>query len=127
MIEYHNGKLAINVKDHHLYAQDDRFSEYSQQVLTMAYGDCQEAFWSRFAPYSAEKFGYGKVFAEGRSGGWLIVENEPSGDELEFTPKEFRELIDKWEDFQAEILAAMDYCCNERLFEILIEMSESAV
>src|SRR3984957_11786357 len=125
MIEYHNGKLAINVKDHHLYAQDDRFSEYSQQALSVAYEDCKESFWNHFAPEVAEKFGYGKVFAEGRSGGWLVVENEPNGNEIEFTPKEFKGLINKWENFHREILAEVDYCCNDRLIEVLAEMSES--
>lgn len=130
-IEYHNGKLAINVKDHRIYAQDPPFEIYSQKDLQTAYEDCKEAFWTHYAPKVAEKYGYGKVFSEGRSGGWLVVEKSPRlrlqdylNDEQSPTlHKHIANEQTKWLDFSREILAEMSYCYNDRLIELLKEMT----
>jgi hypothetical protein len=117
MIEYHNGHLATNVKDRNNYSH--LHENYSQAEIDFAYEGCKEAFWDTYAPAVAEKYGYGKVFAEGRSDGWLVVDIEP------FTKEEKSPEDEKaWEEFSREILAEMKFCCNERLTEVLKEITQ---
>ena len=126
MIEYHNHHLAINVKDYPRHIYNQLSQEYSQSEIYIAYKDCKESFWTHYAPNLAEKYGYGKVFSEGRSDGWLVVENEPRVKMTLALPGEGTSNIIKnkkdWEDFSREILAEMEYCCTVRLKEVLEEI-----
>ena len=126
--EYHrNPKPAINVKHYFSYNSIRHLiDEYGETEYELAYEDCKEAFWEHYAQEVSERFGYGKVYSEGRSGGWLVVENPPmfEGEKsnLEYNDDDtLKEELKKWLDFQIEILSEMDYCCNQRLTEILEE------
>ena len=107
-IEYHEGHLAICVKNRNLYSD---ICSCSSGELQEAYEQCREAFWEDLAPEISEKYGYGKVYSEGRSEGWLTVEFPPDY------------VGERWRSFVEEIRGEMEYCCNERLIEILSEIS----
>lgn len=130
-IEYHEGHLAICVKNRNIIDMNTYpFFKHSNLVVEMAYEECKEAFWEDLAPRISEKYGYGKVYSEGRSGGWLTVEFPPAlfwpeRSLLEHSAKMFREECarcvdneEEWKTFAEEIRAEMEYCCNERLIEI---------
>jgi hypothetical protein len=127
MIEYHDGHLAINVKDYHDYSP--LLEQYREAEFQDIYENCKEAFWDTYAPKVAEEYGYGKIFSEGRSDGWLVVENppllyeaEPYYEEMGEEEKErFQVEQAKWEGFSREISAEMEFCCDERLIEVLKE------
>lgn len=65
-MQLHDGHPAINVKIQRLDVPDEH-----QQYATKAYETVQEAFWHE-ATELAQQYGYSQVFAEGRSGGWLV-------------------------------------------------------
>lgn len=120
-IEYHEGHLAICAKDRNTISLHRHpFCDHTNIVINMAYQQCKETFWEDLAPKISEKYGYGKVYSEGRSGGWLTVEFPP--DEL-INMQKYPQVRTKWEMFVEEIRAEMEYCCNERLIEILGEIS----
>src|ERR1019366_5457602 len=87
MITLRNGQPAVEVKDHELYAQNWRFNELQQQlgqsVCDAIYESVLEDFWRLFAPEVAKEYGYGEVWAEGRSNGWLTVGEPPILDPAE--------------------------------------------
>jgi hypothetical protein len=74
-------RLAVNVKDQTLWAQDPRtakfYDELSEGVISAIYEGICEDFWSTHAQEISEGYGFGQVFSEGRSSGWLVVENTP--------------------------------------------------
>lgn len=78
-IHFREGKPAIDVKDRVLWAHDPRtadlISELSEAVVDGCYELAQTEFWTD-AGEAALDLGYGEVFASGRSGGWLIVEQD---------------------------------------------------
>lgn len=75
---------AVNVKDDTLWARDLRTARYiadlSTSIAEAIYEDVREDFWTIHAPELARTFGYGRVYSEGRSGGWLVVETPPDLD-----------------------------------------------
>jgi len=128
-LTYHEGQLAVNVKDlGHYWYSDPRFAKLDRDIITddvaqMLYDQMAADFWNFDAGQIAEEYGYGKVYSEGRSGGWLIVENAPEldacdpcyGDDptngqcadcqrwLEFAER-IRELVDGAPDVYIELL-----------------------
>lgn len=72
---------AVNVKDQTLWAQDPRtarfYDELSEGVISAIYEGVCEDFWSTHAQEISEGYGFGQAFSEGRSSGWLVVENPP--------------------------------------------------
>src|ERR1035437_9769574 len=110
-IAYHSehcqaAKPAVNVKDHHVYHNDPRFTDFSEDEFQAAYENCQEAFWESYAPEVSKHYGYGEIYSEGRSGGWLVVENPPDleseypiGDNLAECAAHERKLKEQWEEF----------------------------
>lgn len=84
-IQYHaeysrEAQPAVNVKDRVSYAHVEPYASLIQQVgedvANALYENAQAQFWSD-ADYLAKEYGYGEVFAEGRSGGWLVVSEPP--------------------------------------------------
>ncbi len=124
-IEYHSeylrkGQPAVNVKDHTAYyrvgsatARDiDTLGDRASQDI---YDEIQWSFWNEWAPEISRRYGYGDVFSEGRSGGWLIVENPP---DLEACDPCYGDTgrcaeLEQWEAFTVEIDQLVDRCQTE--------------
>jgi hypothetical protein len=74
-IVFHEGAPAVNVRDRHIYANDPEYSEFyrrlPQATIDAEWQVAAEDFWRVIAPELAAEAGYGRVFASGRSNGWL--------------------------------------------------------
>lgn len=68
------GQAAINVKVYRLNTPDG----YTEQEAERAWNLTVEQFWSDATQLAHER-GYSGVFAEGRSGGWLVPYLWPKG------------------------------------------------
>lgn len=129
MIKYHESKLAVDVKDRHLYRLDPIFSRTFTNLTSdewnEIYDSVCEDFWQFLAPHIAERYGYGEVYSEGRSGGWLVVENPPSleGDSDEMVEGDTNALnteVEQWEDFAT----AIEQLVDEMRLELLSQLGE---
>lgn len=114
MIAYRDGSPAINVKDRHLWARDPRcaraYAELPEATIEAVYEGVREDFWQDIAAehgYRTDRNGQ-RVYAAGRSGGWLILACPPDLSELSpnLTNYYLRELP-RWEAFAADIRAAV--------------------
>jgi hypothetical protein len=67
----------INVKDRANYYSDPEiaeiYDELGERRVSAIYEGVQEDFWYDVAPDIAGEHGYGPVFSDGRSSGWLYV------------------------------------------------------
>lgn len=76
-----NGVPAIDVKDRYFYTGSDHdgaFDVLTEGQTRAIYEGLQLTFWEISAPEIAKAFGYGDVYSDGRSGGWLVVEGVPA-------------------------------------------------
>lgn len=130
-IERHGGQPAVCVKDRELYAHTAPYAALIAQLPEDAaetiYQGVLADFW-QIAGDEASERGYGGVWSEGRSGGWLIVSNPPDLDACEPCYGESSELCDvatKWLDFagqiRAEMMAAREMFA-QRLSEAVAEL-----
>lgn len=76
-----DGRPAIDVKDHGAYWHDPKLADDLETIgeaeVERIYDGLRENFWEHYAPEIARGHGYGSVYADGRSGGWLVVEGVP--------------------------------------------------
>ena len=142
-ITLRNGKPAIEVKDRTPYHARPGFTELydavGERIADEEYENLVWAFWNLYAPEIAEEYGYGAVYSEGRSDGWLVVENPPNLDLAGENPDadgyhdnyvdEANEAAKAWEAFEAQIHALMDNLSETypaRLQERLQELADEA-
>jgi hypothetical protein len=125
-IEYHSegfgrgGQPAIDVKDRTAYYHLN--TETAHSIDALGPDECQAIydgmlwdFWHELAPEIARRYGYGDVFSEGRSSGWLVVENPPDlsacdpcyGDSGRCAD------VEQWESFAGEIDALVEHLQRE--------------
>ena len=134
-ITLRNGKPAIEVKDRTPYHARPGFTELydavGERIADEEYENLVWAFWNLYAPEIAEEYGYGAVYSEGRSDGWLVVEVPPVFEDYAFdalTDYEGAE-VERWEAFEAQIHALMDNLSETypaRLQERLQELADEA-
>lgn len=134
-ITLRDGKPAIDVKDHHLYARDPIFTRFYDELgendMNAVFEEVQENFWELYAPEISRKFGYGPVYSDGRSGGWLIVTNPPTlekGTE-EISSAQIRENAETWNRFEDAIDELVIGCRAEiasRLAQVIDERNSEA-
>jgi hypothetical protein len=121
-ITFRDGKPAIDVKDRGTYYQESGevkalIDALPEKAVQAVYERAQSAFWDSYAPNAADAHGYGGVYSEGRSGGWLMVDNPPVLDPAELDDCEPAEAQERasvntagWEDFEREIEAEIEEC-----------------
>lgn len=123
-ITFRDGKPAIDVKDrqtiHQARAELKALVEaLPENVVQATYEGVQERFWREFAPEAAERHGYGDVYSEGRSSGWLLVDKPPvldlaaqdlDGTDLDTEEERLQVNRAGWEDFEREIDQEMEGC-----------------
>jgi len=100
---------AINVKCYNFPSVDKIAAHYGKdegdadvlRVMEWLFESEQEAFWE-MAKYDAiEAFGHVKVYSEGRSGGWLVVEGLKDFDDWDAID------LSKWRKFERWIKGAV--------------------
>ncbi len=112
-ITFRNGKPALNVKDIKLYQQENAevkalIDALDKRDVQACYERALETFWQLDAPACAKAYGYGDVYSEGRSNGWLMVEKPPTLDaeeaeELELSAAALRSNLTRWAMFGEDI------------------------
>jgi len=114
-----DGNPALNVKAYHFTHPNtvqERFGcsrEEAEQVLQWAFDLARAEFWEE-AQEIAHKYNLGKVYQEGRSGGWLVVSmNDDDG----WSEEE----ADNWQAFEEEIKALKVSQCSDENTLALIE------
>ena len=121
-IEYHEGYLAVEVKDNKRYISNPNTANLidtlGAEIAEDIYNGIQYDFWHFFAPEIAQAYGYGKVYSEGRSDGWLIVENPPTLDSADYDniiegEEVARKAIQRWEEFIGAIDELVEQCQKE--------------
>lgn len=126
MIAIRNRQPACEVKDHELYAHNWRFAELQKQLgeatCNVIYESVIEDFWQHFAPMVAKEFGYGQIYSEGRSNGWLMVSNPPDLSACDPCYGAEGKCADceKWEDFERQI-DILIIACRAEYYERLQE------
>jgi hypothetical protein len=125
-ITFRGGYPAVNVKDEETYHSANEkmkalIDALPNEIGQARYESVREDFWSNVAPALAEEAGYGEVYSEGRSDGWLMVEKPPNLD-----PDEpgFRQRSAEWLRFEDEIglaILSLREDFHERLEEALTE------
>jgi hypothetical protein len=116
-ITFRDGKPAIDVKDRRTYHQESAEVKASIDALPAErvqaiYEDLQSDFWTFSAPERAKEHGYGGVYSEGRSSGWLLVDKPPvldlekqglDGTDLDTEEEQLQVNRAGWEGFEREI------------------------
>lgn len=128
-IEYHEGQPAVDVKDRSTYWQLSDVARAAIEALgenraNAIYDGIVQDFWEVYAPEIARTYGYGAIYSEGRSGGWLVVENAP---DLTACNPCYGDALDNgkcddcihWEAFAAEIDALVESCSQEYPMRLL--------
>lgn len=134
------GVPAVNVKDDWVFSQHANtplgklIDALPEDVVSNVYEGVREDFWTLAAPRLAADHGYGRVWSEGRSGGWLVVEKPPvldlehqdlDGTDLDTDEEQLQVNRAGWEVFEREIEQEIeylrDYWLVERLEEALTE------
>ena len=122
----HYGKQypAINVKVYHYPSYDiviEKFKcskETAERAITFAYESAQEIFWDDVESWAKEVFGgHVEAYAQGRSGGWLVVHNlDPieSWDAI---------MLTKWASFEKRVKD--DIKCRCELSYVLEEIESN--
>jgi len=73
VIQFHDGQPAINVK------YQARIEHGADEQTAIATWDRMVEQWWKDAEIAAQELGYSGVFAEGRSGGWLVPYTQFNG------------------------------------------------
>ena len=116
-ITFRDGKPAIDVKDHRRYRQESAevkalIDALPAERVQAIYEGLQSDFWTFSAPERAEERGYGGVYSEGRSSGWLLVDKPPvldlekqglDGTDLDTEEEQLQVNRAGWEGFEREI------------------------
>jgi hypothetical protein len=80
-VSFREGKPAVNVKDPVLWAHHPIvgpiIEELGDERVEAIYQGTVEDFWNVWAQSIANDFGYGEIWSEGRSGGWLTTDHAP--------------------------------------------------
>lgn len=122
-IEFHSegygrrNRPAVNVKVYHFQTDwkvADTFhcsEEIAQQALNFSFESAQSRFWEDAQDRAEEIWGRGvKVYSEGRSGGWLIVDG--IGEDVEswdaIAVSQWGRLV-RWCETEIEFLNSWDY------------------
>jgi len=146
-VDFHNDwngprKPAINVKVYHYptpWQVKDEFNcsiATAEQALGYALESAQWLFWNEYAQeeadfYLAPQFGKVKVYSEGRSSGWLVVEGVVSGyrgslfDESPISEWDALDLT-AWYRFQKAIKETIKYLCSWEVVKEDIEANRWA-
>jgi hypothetical protein len=123
-ITFRDGKPAIDVKDRRTYHQESAkvkalIDALPESVVLTVYEGAQESFWRFSAPELARAHGYGDTYSEGRSSGWLLVDNPPvldlekqdlDGTDLDTEEERLQVNRAGWEDFEREIEQEIEEC-----------------
>ena len=123
-IEFHSDRgpslPAVNVKCHHFPGADDicrRWpdcpTETAEKAAEYAYEQACECFWKAIHETAEYYLGAGvKVWQQGRSGGWLVVETLPAVETWDAIK------VAAWWRFAAAVAADIAYRCKpETVFE----------
>ena len=121
---------AVNVKAHRFVSADDVVDRYgcaestAEKALEYTFEMHSESFWDQ-APeeldyFFGERHGL-KVYQEGRSGGWLIVDGLPPIEEWDAIA------LSKWARFEKWARAEVDYLCSQEAVFESIDANEWAM
>lgn len=125
-IIFRDGKPVICVKDNHIYAHDPIFKPFYESIperrWEIVYEQMQETFWIEVNDI-AQSYGYGNVYSEGRSNGWLAVENPPDVAKFGLDPSVTR-AGKRWIRFTQDVEDLMD-SLRSRMAEELREIVEN--
>lgn len=121
---------CVNVKAHywnHTSAVEDRFScsqAVAEQALTYAWESAAEGFWEYWQDKEELDFyfpGYGaRVWQDGRSGGWLIVEGLPDVETWDAI------MVGRWAKFARAVREDVDYRTGKESMLETIEVNRWA-
>jgi hypothetical protein len=137
-VTFRNGEPAIDVKDHKTYHQESAevkalIDALPDKTVQAVYERAQSAFWDSYAPNTADAHGYGGVYSEGRSSGWLLVDKPPvldlerqdlDGTDLDTEEERLQVNRAGWDNFEREIEAEIEECrapFYEGLSDALVE------
>lgn len=120
---YRPARPAVNVKVHNFVspykiAEHFKCSEkQAEKAIEFAFESACQQFWEDSTEHAQSIFGNNvRVYSEGRSGGWLVVEGLKSFDEWDAID------LAKWRKFENECKSAVEYLTS---FAWCVDMIDS--
>jgi len=118
---YRPGNPAVNVKVHHLLCSTDdimeRFNcseESAEKALEYAFESACDDFWNSLQELTDYILQMGKVYQEGRSGGWAVVHDLPDFKSWDAV------MLSKWRKFVNAVLDSVKYLTSKKhLLEVI--------